>query len=80
MKKIYIASCAGMLGEAFHQQFKNDFEMKCSDKDVNEPWISFLDFRNFDAYRKDVVDFNLDYLFHLGAYTDLEYCELNSRP
>ena len=76
-KKIYIAGCGGMLGEAFYAQFRNDYEIKCTDKDVNESWLSFLDFRAFDAYKKDVMDFNPDYLFHLGAYTDLEFCELN---
>ena len=74
-KKIYIAGCGGMLGEAFYQQFKDDFILKCTDKDVNEPWLSFLDFRDLDAYKKDVTDFKPDYLFHLGAYTDLEFCE-----
>ena len=39
---------------------------------------SFLDFRDFDAYVKDVESFNPDYLFHIGAYTDLEFCEENS--
>ena len=76
-KKIYIAGCGGMLGEAFYAQFKNDFELKCTDKDVNEEWLSFLDFRDFESYKKDVIDFNPDYLFHLGAYTDLEFCEQN---
>lgn len=77
-KKIYIAGCGGMLGEAFYAQFKNDYEVKCTDKDVNEDWLSFLDFRNFESYRKDVIDFQPDYLFHLGAYTDLEFCEQNA--
>lgn len=77
-KKIYIAGCGGMLGEAFYKQFKDDFELKCTDKDVNETWLSFLDFRDFQAYKKDVTDFNPDYLFHLGAYTDLEFCEENA--
>ena len=77
-KKIYIAGCGGMLGEAFYTQFKNDYDIKCTDKDVNEEWLTFLDFRDFDAYKKDVQDFNPDYLFHLGAYTDLEFCESNA--
>ncbi len=77
MKRIYIAGCGGMLGEGFYKIFKDDFRIKCTDKDVNEDWISFLDFRDFDSYKKDVVDFEPDYLFHLGAYTDLEYCEEN---
>ncbi|HTH83237.1 MAG TPA: NAD(P)-dependent oxidoreductase [Mucilaginibacter sp.] len=76
-KKIYIAGAGGMLGEAFYRIFKDDYNIKCSDKDVNEQWLSFLDFRNFEAYRKDVEAFNPDFLFHLGAHTDLEYCELN---
>lgn len=75
MKKIYIAGCGGMLGEAFHVQFKNEFQLKCTDIDLNEPWLSFLDFRDYDAYWKDVSEFKPDYLFHLGAFTDLEYCE-----
>ena len=66
-----------MLGEAFYMQFKKDYELKCTDIDVNEKWLSYLDFRNYDDYRKDVLDFKPDYLFHLGAFTDLEYCELN---
>ena len=52
--------------------------MKCTDKDVNAEWLSFLDFRDFEAYKKDVMDFKPDYLFHLGAYTDLEFCEQNA--
>lgn len=77
-KKIYIAGCGGMLGEAFYTQFKGDFDLKCTDKDVNEDWLSFLDFRDAEAYEKDVKDFNPDYLFHIGAYTDLEFCEKNA--
>jgi len=77
MKKIYIAGCGGMLGEAFYRQFSADYELKCTDIDVNEGWLSFLDFRDFESYRKDVLQFKPDYLFHLGAYTDLEYCELH---
>jgi len=77
MKRIYIAGSGGMLGEAFYIRFKEDYELKCTDIDVNSPWLSYLDIRDFDAYRKDVRDFNPDYLFHLGAYTDLEFCERN---
>jgi dTDP-4-dehydrorhamnose reductase len=78
-KKIYIAGCGGMLGEAFYKLFSDAYVLKCTDKDVNDDWLSFLDFRDFDSYRNDVKEFNPDYLFHLGAYTDLEYCELNQQ-
>ncbi len=74
-KRIYVAGCGGMLGEAFHKVFGADSTLKCTDIDVNEPWLSYLDFRDFDAYRRDVIEFKPDCLFHLGAFTDLEYCE-----
>ena len=66
-----------MLGEAFYTIFKKDYDLLCTDIDVNDDWLRYLDFRDYDAYRKDVEEFRPDYLFHLGAYTDLEYCELN---
>lgn len=66
-----------MLGEAFYETFKREYELKCTDKDVNAIWLSFLDFRDHKSYKNDVMSFNPDYLFHLGAYTDLEYCEKN---
>jgi len=77
MKKIYIAGCGGMLGEAFYAQFRDCYKLKCTDIDLNSDWLSYLDFREEEAYRQDVRDFNPDYLFHLGAYTDLEFCENN---
>lgn len=76
-KRIYIAGAGGMLGEAFHRLFGAEHELKCSDIDVNAHWLSYLDFRDFDAYRADVLGFRPDYLFHLGAHTNLEYCEEN---
>jgi dTDP-4-dehydrorhamnose reductase len=76
--KIYIAGSGGMLGEAFYEVFTSlGHEIKCSDIDVNEPWLDFLDFRDYEQYFKAVKDFAPDFLFHLGAYTNLEYCELN---
>ena len=76
-KRIYIAGGGGMLGEAFKKNFEDDYELFCTDIDVNEEWISFLDFRERDEYFKSVQGFKPDYLFHLGAFTDLEYCEEN---
>ncbi len=72
-----MAGAGGMLGEAFYKIFKDDFEVLCTDKDVNAPWLSFLDFRDFNEYKRQVEAFRPDYIFHLGAYTDLEFCELN---
>lgn len=74
-KRIYLAGAGGMLGEGFHHVFADRCELRATDIDVNAPWLSHLDFRDFDAYRADVSAFEPDYLFHLGAHTDLEYCE-----
>jgi dTDP-4-dehydrorhamnose reductase len=76
-KKIYMAGCGGMLGEAFHQRFGGEYELRCTDIDLNAPWLSDVDFRDHDAYAADVERFGPDFLFHLGAHTDLEYCETN---
>ena len=76
-KKIYMAGCGGMLGEAFYTGFVEDYDLMCTDIDVNTKWLSTLDFRNYDAYLADVEKFNPNYLFHIGAHTSLEYCELN---
>ncbi len=78
MKKIYMAGAGGMLGLAFFKEFKNHYELIASDIDVNEDWLQKLDFRDYDLYKKEVSNFSPDWLFHLGAYTDLEHCELNS--
>ena len=74
-KKIYVAGAGGMLGEAFYKIFSDHYELKCTDIDVNESWLSYLDFTDRDSYIQDVEIFKPDYLFHLGAFTDLEYCE-----
>ncbi len=72
-----MAGSGGMLGSSFYDVFKESYEVKCTDIDVNSHWLSYMDFRDLKSYEKDVVDFNPDYLFHLGAYTSLEYCENN---
>jgi dTDP-4-dehydrorhamnose reductase len=76
-KKIYIAGCGGMLGEAFYKVFGENYDLMCTDIDVNEEWLSHLDFRDYQPYSNDVEKHKPDYLFHLGAHTSLEYCELH---
>jgi dTDP-4-dehydrorhamnose reductase len=75
MSRIYMAGCGGMLGAAFYKEFSNDCELLASDIDVNEEWLTGCDFRDLAAYREHVIRFRPDYLFHIGAHTDLEYCE-----
>lgn len=74
-QRIYMAGSGGMLGEGFYRVFGDAYALKCTDIDVNSPWLSYLDFRDFSAYRADVLAFRPDFLFHLGAHTSLEYCE-----
>lgn len=73
--RIYVAGCGGMLGEAVHKIFSAEHVLRCSDKDLNAEWLTLLDFRDFNAYKKEVEAFEPDLLVHLGAHTDLEYCE-----
>ncbi|MCW1401484.1 NAD(P)-dependent oxidoreductase [Novosphingobium sp. MW5] len=75
--KIFMAGVGGMLGEAFHHVFSQSHEIVCTDKDVNAPWLSFLDFRDREEYARQVLAMKPDYLFHIGAHTSLEYCEDN---
>ncbi len=66
-----------MLGDAFYKVFRNNYNLKCSDKIKNEDWIYTLDFTNFNNYKQDVYNHKTNILIHLGAITDLEECELN---
>ena len=77
MNKIYIAGSGGMLGSAFYSVFKDEYNLKCSDIDQNETWLEYLDFTDFNKYKNEVISFNPNYLFHLGAITSLEECELD---
>ena len=76
-KKIFLSGVGGMLGEAFYEVFSKKYTLKCTDKDVNEDWLERLDFCDSEKYRLTVEEFSPDYLFHIGAFTDLEYCENN---
>jgi len=75
--RLYVAGAGGMLGEGFHRTARPDDVIRFSDKDVNADWLTFLDFRDFDAYHREVSEFKPDVLIHLGAHTSLEYCEEN---
>lgn len=75
--KVYVAGCGGMLGQAVYKVFSELHDVECSDIDTNSPWLKSLDFRDFDAYEAAVKAFGPELLIHLGAHTDLEYCENN---
>jgi dTDP-4-dehydrorhamnose reductase len=75
--RVYVAGCGGMLGEGVHEVFADKHTVECSDIDLNAPWLSHCDFRDFAKYKEAVEDFDPDVLIHLGAHTSLEYCEDN---
>ncbi|MCV7014264.1 SDR family oxidoreductase [Mycolicibacterium madagascariense] len=75
--RIYVAGSGGMLGEAMHRVLSERHELACTDIDLNVPWLQYCDFRDFGAYKASVEEFQPDMLFHLGAHTNLEYCEQN---
>ncbi len=54
--------CGGMLGEAFYHIFRDDFDVKATDIDVNEPWLSSLDVREYEAIRSVVNDIKPDFI------------------
>jgi dTDP-4-dehydrorhamnose reductase len=64
MKKIFITGSQGMLGEAIQKIFK-DYDLILTDKE------------EFDVRKETKLLLNPppDYIFHLAAETDLEYCE-----
>ena len=62
-----------------YEVFSKKYTLKCTDKDVNEDWLERLDFCDSEKYRLTVEEFFPDYLFHIGAFTDLEYCENNQQ-
>lgn len=77
-KKVYIAGCGGMLGEAVYQRFVGSgATVLASDIDLNVPWLEYADVRDFSAVDKHIRQFKPDLIINLAALTDLEYCELN---
>jgi dTDP-4-dehydrorhamnose reductase len=66
-----------MLGEALHRVLGPQHDLKCTDIDLNTEWLEYCDFRDFAAYERSVAEFAPDILMHIGAHTDLEYCENN---
>lgn len=76
-KKVYIAGCGGMLGNAVYQKFAENYEVKATDIDVNEDWLSYADVRDYENIKTSIIDFNPDLIINLAALTSLEYCEEN---
>lgn len=75
--RVVITGCGGMLGEAVYQVFKDACELHASDRDVNTPWLERLDVANAKDVAVYLEKIKPNYIVHLAALTDMEYCELH---
>ncbi|MBX4196773.1 SDR family oxidoreductase [Candidatus Pacearchaeota archaeon] len=75
--KVLVTGCGGMLGEAVYHEFKSICQLYPTDKDINEPWLEHLDITDFAAIKRKIITLKPDYVLHLAALTDMEYCEKN---
>lgn len=78
--RILITGCGGMLGKAFYQKSIEKYgveNVRATDIDLNESWLSKLDVRSIQEYEQAFIDWKPTIVFHLAALTDLEYCEKN---
>lgn len=72
---ILITGCGGMLGEGVYHRIKGRCRVFATDKDVNEPWLEYLDVSSKDQVDGYLQKSSPDYIIHLAAFTDMEYCE-----
>jgi len=78
-EKVLLLGTGGMLGKAVYELFASKYEtVLATDIDLNEEWLSYLDFREYAQVEKVFTTFQPDLVLHLGALTDLEYCEKNA--
>lgn len=76
--RVLLLGAGGMLGCAVYDAAKARFEnVLATDIDTNEPWLVRQDFRDLASLEKLFNEFKPTIVFHLGALTDLEYCETN---
>lgn len=75
--RILVTGCGGMLGEAIYLFFKDKCKLFPTDLNSNEVWLRELDVRKIEEVKRMIEEIRPDYIFHLAALTDLEYCELH---
>jgi len=78
-RKIFIAGCGGMLGEAVYGELSKHAEVMATDIDVNAGWLKFADVKDFDHMHSCITGFSPDAIVNLAALTDMEYCEENEK-
>jgi dTDP-4-dehydrorhamnose reductase len=73
--KVYLAGCGGMLGDAVYKRFAAISDIKATDIDLNAPWLSYADVRDYADISRSIKSFDPDIVINLAAKTDMEYCE-----
>ncbi len=73
--RIYIAGCGGMLGVAVHRTLSAAAQVRATDIDVNEPWLTYADVRDFEAISRSIREYEPHAIVNLAAMTDMEQCE-----
>jgi dTDP-4-dehydrorhamnose reductase len=77
-ERVLLLGAGGMLGCAVHDAAKARHKhVLATDIDVNASWLVHQDFRDLASLERLFDDFRPTVVFHLGALTDLEYCEQN---
>lgn len=72
---VLITGCGGMLGEGVYKRFSDATNVVATDIDLNEPWLTHLDVRDKKEVEEALDKIKPDYIVHLAALTDMEYCE-----
>ncbi len=73
--RVLITGCGGMLGEAVYAEFKDKCLVYATDIDLNESWLTHLDVSSAEEAKKCFEKIKPDFVVHLAALTDMEYCE-----
>lgn len=76
--RVVITGCGGMLGEAVYEVFKSHCLVRASDINVNTPWLERLDVSSAKDVHEYLNKIKPNYIVHLAALTDMEYCELHT--
>jgi len=72
---IWIMGCGGMLGKAFYNLLKDDYNVIAHDIDVNEDWLTYGDIRDYNFCKTQAAKIMPDIIINLAALTSLEQCE-----
>jgi len=73
--RIYIAGGGGMLGDAVYEHFARIADVRATDIDLTEPWLSYGDVRDYAEMARHIADVRPQVIINLAAMTDLEECE-----